>query len=94
MFGIFKSKKAEKVNLNQVAQVLERRNWQYEMVDGSDDTIVVKEKYRNKMKDFYKLYLQFVGGAVKFKDQRGNLISEVPQSKMYPEMMDILNVLP
>jgi hypothetical protein len=95
MFGfLFKRKKKEQVNLNEVAEVLARRFWEYEMVDGKPDTIVVLGKYRHNRRDFYRLYLQFIGGnTVRFKDARGNIISEVPRSQMFVELKEIMNVL-
>ncbi|PLS19646.1 hypothetical protein CVD28_04300 [Bacillus sp. M6-12] len=93
MFGLFKKAKVEKVNLFAVASTLGRRFWEYEMVDGSPDTIIVKGKYRNRHQDFHKLYLKFAGENVRFTDQRGHVISEVPKAQMYPELKDIMNVL-
>ncbi|WCK56970.1 hypothetical protein PP175_27655 (plasmid) [Aneurinibacillus sp. Ricciae_BoGa-3] len=94
MFGFLKQSKAQKVNLHQIAEALGRRHWEHEMVKGKPDTIAVLGKYMNKRRTFHKLYLQFIGGTVKFSDQRGYVISVVSKDRMYPEMMDILNVLP
>lgn len=94
MFGLFKkAKKVETINLFTVAETLGRRFWDYEIVDGKPDTIVVKGKYRNNQRDFQKLYLQFSGEKVKFSDQRGSRISEVSKNQMFPELKEIMNVL-
>jgi hypothetical protein len=94
MFGIFKkAKKVEKVNLSYVASVMNSRYWNAQTLEGKEDTIVVNGKYRNRQTDFYKLYLKFVGENVRFTDQRGSFISEVPKSNLYPELKDIMNVL-
>lgn len=97
MFGLFNSKKAEKVNLGLIAEVLERRHYDFEYVDGKSDVIIVKGKYRNNMKDFLNLQLHFVGGSVVFKDERGNKITRIPEiveiKSMYPVMRNILNLV-
>lgn len=93
MFGIFKKEKKEKVNLLALAEAFGRRYWDYEMLEGSIDTIVVKGKYRNNQRDFHRLYLKFVGENVRFTDQRGTVISQVPKNALYPELKDIMNVV-
>lgn len=93
MFGFFKKSKAQKINVEDIANQMSKRFWKIESVDKEHNRIVVVGKYRNLQRDFYKLYLHFFGGNVRFSDQRGRFISEVPQNKMYTELKDIMNVL-
>jgi len=98
MFGIFKKeKRVEKVDLNQVCAKLSRLFWDFELVDGRSDVVVIKGKYRNHQKDFHRLFVYFMGDKVQFKDERGRLITRIPSSvertNMFPVLKDIMNVI-
>lgn len=94
MFG-FGSKKVKK-DLSEVVNVLNRRHWNAEVADKESTVVVNQRYYSNKSrKSFNRLYLKFLGdGKVQFKDVRGEILSEVSEKELYPEMMDITNILP
>lgn len=95
LFG--KKEEAVKINMGSVVDSLARRFWEYELVDGKNDVVIVKGKYRNHQRDFSRLFLSFVGGEVQFKDERGQKITKVPISvpvnEIFPVIKNILNVI-
>lgn len=98
MFGFFKKKKAEKIDLQQVVREMSMRLWDVELHENKENTIVVHGKYRNYQSDFQRLLIQFLGnGEIRFLDERGRGVTHIPsrvqQKDMYIHMKDILNVL-
>ncbi|MFF2531432.1 hypothetical protein ACFVS2_21230 [Brevibacillus sp. NPDC058079] len=99
IFGKFFGKKeqAVKIDIPSIVETLIRRHWEHELVDGRQDVVVVKGKYRNQQGDFSRLFMYFVGGQVQFKDEKGQPITHIPRSvpmnEMYPTMKNILNVI-
>lgn len=98
MFGFFKKeKRVEKVDLGQVCAKLSRLFWEFELVDGKPDVVVIKGKYRNHQRDYHRLFIHFMGDKVQFKDERGRSITHVPsfveRNNLFPVLKDIMNVL-
>ena len=102
MFGFFKAKKvvkqeAVKQDIRTVCALLGQRFWDYELINGREDVVVVKGKYRNHGKDYGRLFMHLMGEFIQFKDERGRLITniphQVPSQDMYKQLKNILNVL-
>ncbi|WPS85354.1 hypothetical protein SMD22_01620 (plasmid) [Brevibacillus halotolerans] len=95
IFG--KKEQAVKINMGTIIETLARRRWEFELIDGKKDVVIVKGRYRNQQRDFSRLFLHFVGGQVQFKDEKGKSITHIPQSvpmnEMYPTIKNILNVI-
>lgn len=98
MFGLFSRKKKEpvKINLQAIAELLERRHWDIELLP-ERNVVVVKGKYLNHHKTFDRLYLHFIGGKVQFKDGYGRAITHIPSEiemrDLFPQLKNVLNVL-
>jgi len=94
MFGFLFGKTVEKVDLSEIAEVLDRRHYQFDIVDKEKNVIRINEKYISddrKVRNF--LYLTFLGERVQFKDSIGNIMGIVPMDRMYPAMKNILNLV-
>ncbi|MBP1309292.1 hypothetical protein JOD82_002312 [Paenibacillus sp. 1182] len=97
IIGKFYSKKEEavKIDMGSVIDTLSRRLWDYEIV--KPNVVVVKEKYRNHQRDYSRLFLNFVGDEVQFKDERGQQITKIPSTvkveNMYSVLKNITNVI-
>lgn len=83
--------KGSSVNVKMVANKMRERNWN--VVSVKDDCIVVGITYYNKRVKHQELKLKFKENDVTFIDGRNYDISQVSLNKMYPEMMDICNVI-
>lgn len=92
---MFNFRKGKKVNLNEITNILNRRNYEFEVVP-EKNIVIVHGKYKNYDKEFKKLYLHFSGGNVSFKDARGRFISHIPQSvdlkNMYYQILNIFGI--
>lgn len=92
-----KEKRVQKVDLQGVCRRLSELFWEYEVVEGKDNVIAVKGKYRNHRRDYDRLYLHLFGGKVQFRDGRGYLITHISEfvdmRDMFKELKNILNVL-
>ncbi|ADO59414.1 hypothetical protein [Paenibacillus polymyxa] len=97
IFGKLLGKKEEavKIDMGSVIDALSRRRWDCEVVQ--PNVVVVKEKYRNHQRDFSRLFLNFMGDEVQFKDERGQQITKIPSSvkveSMYSVLKNITNVI-